>query len=113
MNSGRPFLGICLGLQLLLEGSDEGVEPGLGLLKGRVRRLPPGLKAPHMGWNQVDFQKSHPVFAGVPNGSYFYFVHSYYADPEDKDIVAGATTYGVEFLLRRGLGRRRSSPVSP
>ncbi len=97
VRSGRPFLGVCLGLQLLLEGSDEGIEPGLGLLEGRVRRLPPGLKIPHMGWNRVDLSRKHPVFEGVPGGSYFYFVHSYYADPEDRALVAGTTTYGVEF----------------
>ena len=97
IEGGRPFLGICLGLQLLLERSDEGVEPGLGVLAGRVRRLPGGLKIPHMGWNQVDLQKGHPVLDAAPSGSYFYFVHSYYADPEDASVVAGVTTYGVEF----------------
>ena len=95
--SGRPFLGVCLGLQLLLEGSDEGSEPCMGVLPGRVRRLPAGLKIPHMGWNEVEFHLSHPVLDGVPVGSYFYFVHSYYADPDDKSIVAGTTTYGTEF----------------
>ena len=95
--SGRPFLGVCLGLQLLLEESDEGVEPCLGVLRGRVRRLPPQEKIPHMGWNQVEFHLDHPVFDGIPGGSYFYFVHSYYADPEDRAVVAGTTTYGVEF----------------
>ena len=94
---GRPFLGVCLGLQLLLEGSDEGVEPGLGVLAGRVRELPPGAKVPHMGWNQVEFRLEHPVLEGVSSDSYFYFVHSYYADPEHKDVVAGTTTYGIEF----------------
>ena len=97
IEGGRPFLGICLGLQLLLERSDEGVEPGLGVLAGRVRRLPGGLKIPHMGWNQVDLRKGHPVLDAAPSGSYFYFVHSYYADPEDASAVAGVTTYGVEF----------------
>ena len=97
LSSGKPFLGICLGLQLLLEASDEGVEPGLGVLAGRVRHLPPGGKVPHMGWNQVELRRSHPVLDGVPSGSFFYFVHSYYADPEDGSIVAGTTTYGVEF----------------
>ena len=95
--SGKPFLGVCLGLQLLLEGSDEGVEPGLGILPGRVRRLPPGPKVPHMGWNQVNFHLQHPVLIGVPQGSYFYFVHSYYAEPEQHLMVAGTTTYGIEF----------------
>ena len=95
--SGKPFLGVCLGLQLLLEGSDEGVEPGLGVLTGHVRRLPTGTKVPHMGWNQVEFRGEHPVLDGLPSGSYFYFVHSYYADPEKESVVAGTTTYGIEF----------------
>ena len=97
ISGGRPFLGVCLGLQLLLEGSDEGVEPGLGVLTGRVRHLGSGLKVPHMGWNQVDFRLEHPVIEGIPSGSHFYFVHSYYADPADQSVVAGATDYGVEF----------------
>ena len=97
IDSGKPFLGVCLGLQLLLEGSDEGVEPGLGVLKGRVRRLPPGVKVPHMGWNQVEFHRKHAYLDGLPSGSYFYFVHSYYPDPEEKSLIAGTTTYGVEF----------------
>ena len=95
--SGKPFLGVCLGLQLLFEASDEGVEPGLGVLAGRVRHLPSGAKVPHIGWNQVEFHVRHPVLDGVPAGSYFYFVHSYYADPEQRLVVAGTTTYGVEF----------------
>ena len=95
--SGKPFLGVCLGLQLLLDGSDEGVEPGLGVIRGRVRQLPAGLKIPHMGWNQVEFHLEHPVLKGVPSGTYFYFVHSYYADPEGKSIIAGTTGYGIEF----------------
>ncbi|MCH8109719.1 MAG: imidazole glycerol phosphate synthase subunit HisH [Chloroflexi bacterium] len=98
ISSGKPFLGVCLGLQLLMESSEEGVEPGLGVLEGQVRRfLPNGLKVPHMGWNEVDFHIEHPVFEGIPNGSHFYFVHSYYADPEDKGVVAGTTSYGIEF----------------
>ncbi len=94
---GRPFLGVCLGLQLLLEDSNEGSEPCLGVLPGRVRRLPPGTKVPHMGWNEVSLRGDHPVFAGVPSGSYFYFVHSYYADPEDESVVLGTTSYGLDF----------------
>ena len=94
--SGKPFLGVCLGLQLLLEGSDEGVEPGLGVLAGRVRHLPEGAKIPHMGWNQVQFHLDHPILRGVPSGTYFYFVHSYFADPDDKSLVAGTTHYLTE-----------------
>jgi len=97
IDSGRPFLGVCLGLQLLLEASDEGEEPCLGLMAGRVRRLPPGAKIPHMGWNQVDFHIEHPMLAGIPAEPFFYFVHSYYVDPEDKSIIAGTTTYMHEF----------------
>lgn len=108
ISSGKPFLGVCLGLQLLLEASDEGVEPGLGVLKGRTRRLPKGNKIPHMGWNQVKFKNTnrvlsqpvtnrHPVLDGLKSGSFFYFVHSYYADPEERSLVTGTTTYGLEF----------------
>ena len=97
IEGGKPFFGVCLGLQLMLESSDEGEEACLGVLAGRVRRLPSGIKVPHMGWNQVAFHRTHPVLDGVPSGSYFYFVHSYYADPEDRSILAGTTTYGVDF----------------
>ncbi|MBI4298253.1 MAG: imidazole glycerol phosphate synthase subunit HisH [Chloroflexi bacterium] len=95
--TGRPFLGVCLGLQLLFSYSEEGLEPGLGTFPGRVRRLPDGLKIPHMGWNQVRFTQEHQVFKDVPNGSYFYFVHSYYPDPEEASLVACTTTYGIQF----------------
>jgi glutamine amidotransferase len=95
--SGRPFLGVCLGLQLLLERTEEGDAQCLGILRGVVRRLPPGLKVPHMGWNGVRFQKPHPLFQGIPQDAQFYFVHSYYADPEDREGVAGVTEYGIPF----------------
>lgn len=95
--SGRPFMGVCLGLQLLLERTEEGDASCLGIIPGKVRRLPAGLKVPHMGWNSVEFAGSHPVFQGLPPASHFYFVHSYYADPEDHSGVAGATSYGIPF----------------
>ena len=95
--SGRPFLGVCLGLQLLLEATDEGDADCIGLVSGRVRRLPAGMKVPHMGWNTVRFQTEHPLWAGIPQDSHFYFVHSYYADPTQRDNVAGITEYGVPF----------------
>ena len=95
--TGRPFLGVCLGLQLLLDATDEGDAACLGLIPGRVRRLPDGLKVPHMGWNTVRFQTDHPLWAGIPQDSHFYFVHSYYADPIARDDVAGLTEYGVQF----------------
>lgn len=98
VESGRPFLGICMGMQALLSVSEEGGEHEcLGLIPGRVRRLPSGLKVPHMGWNRVRQRRPHPVFAGIPDGSFFYFVHSYYPDPEDADAVVGETEYGVTF----------------
>jgi len=95
--SGRPFLGVCLGLQLLLDRTEEGGADCLGSVAGRVRRLPDGLKVPHMGWNSVRFKREHPVFKGIPQDSHFYFVHSYYAAPDDETWVAGTTDYGVLF----------------
>ncbi|MGB9802314.1 imidazole glycerol phosphate synthase subunit HisH [Desulfofundulus sp.] len=102
---GKPFLGICLGLQLLFEVSEEfGSTPGLGIFPGRVRRIHWNVKIPHMGWNQVFFQKESPLTRGIPDGSTFYFVHSYYVDPGDQDLVAGVTTYGQPFtsMVNRG-----------
>ena len=95
--SGKPFLGICLGLQLLMDSTEEGDARCLGVVPGRTRRFPEGLKVPHMGWNQVEFTKAHPAFEGIPENAHFYFVHSYYADPEAEDAVAGVTEYGVSF----------------
>ena len=103
-NSGRPFLGICLGLQLFLERTEEGDAPCLGIVEGRVKRFPDGspdgLKVPHMGWNSVHLESQrdrHPVLEGLDQDSYFYFVHSYYAQPFDASAVAGSTDYGVTF----------------
>lgn len=93
---GHPFLGICLGLQILFTGTEEGGgHECLGVLQGRVRRLPSGLKIPHMGWNQVKQTISHPMFEGIPDEANFYFVHSYYVEPEDSSLVAGVTNYGT------------------
>ena len=101
--SGRPFLGICLGLQLLLDWTDEeGGAPCLGIVPGTVRRLPesnggPSLKIPHMGWNSVTLKCQHTAFSGIDSGSYFYFVHSFYADPTGDEGVVGTTEYGLPF----------------
>ena len=96
--TGKPFLGICLGLQLLFERSDEtpGVE-GLGILKGEIVKIPycEGLKIPHMGWNSLDINPNAVLFKGVEQGSYVYFVHSYYLKAEDESIVAATTEYGT------------------
>ena len=98
--SGKPFLGICLGLQLLFEESDEfGVHKGLGVIKGRVVRFKdaPGLKVPHMGWNEVTKAKDSALLEGIKDGEFFYFVHSYYAVPSDRSIDLTTTGYGVDF----------------
>ena len=96
--SGRPFLGVCMGQQALLSVSEEGGEHEcLGIIEGRVRKLPPGQKIPHMGWNTVHQITPHPVFEGIPDDSYFYFVHSYAPDPADESVVIGETEYGETF----------------
>ena len=94
---GKPFFGVCLGLQLLFDSSEEGSTECLGVLHGRVRHFPKSVKAPHMGWNQVRVKGSQALFEGVPNDSNFYFVHSYYAEPAEKKHVIGETDYGVTF----------------
>jgi len=98
ISDGKPFLGICIGLQVLLSGTEEGGwHDCLGVIPGKVKRLPEGQKIPHMGWNQVKQVMPHPVFDGIPDEANFYFVHSYYADPDDESFVAGNTDYGVTF----------------
>jgi glutamine amidotransferase len=100
IESGTPFLGICLGMQLLFEESEEfGRVRGLGLLPGRVMRFAdaPGLKIPHMGWNQIRKRKDVPHLRDVPEGAFVYFVHSYYVVPADESLIATTTTYGAEF----------------
>ncbi|MBI5598851.1 MAG: imidazole glycerol phosphate synthase subunit HisH [Deltaproteobacteria bacterium] len=105
INSGKPFLGICLGLQLLFdEGEEDGPAKGLGVIKGKVLRFPAGLldasgglKIPHMGWNGIKKKKDSPFLKDVPDGSFFYFVHSYHAVPDDPSVILASTDYGVEF----------------
>lgn len=110
IQKGKPYLGICLGLQILFTESEEfGICKGLDVFGGRVLKFKfegsqqsavssqQLLKIPHMGWNTVRFVKKPPIFDGIQDNSYFYFVHSYYVAPEDKDIVAGTTDYGIEF----------------
>jgi len=92
----RPFFVICIGLQILLSRTEEGGgHECLGVIPGRVKRLPQGLKIPHIGWNQVHQRFTHPVFQGIPDEANFYFVHSFYVEPEDMSVVAGTTSYGV------------------
>jgi glutamine amidotransferase len=106
VDSGRPFLGICLGLQLLFEESEEfGLHRGLGILPGRVVRFPTKVannpeklyKIPHMGWNRIYIKKHAPHFKDVPEEGYFYFVHSFYVAPADPSVTATTTDYGIEF----------------
>jgi glutamine amidotransferase len=95
----RPFLGLCIGQQMLFERSAEGDTPGLALLKGRVvgLRRTPGLKIPHMGWNEVWQLKPHPLWKGIADGSRFYFVHSYYCEPRESALAAASTSYPDAF----------------
>jgi len=94
----RPLFAICVGMQVLLSSTEEdGEHRCLGIIPGKVRKLPQGLKVPHMGWNQVRQIINHPVFDGIPDNTDFYFVHSYYAHPGDSSAVAGVTEYGIEF----------------
>ncbi|MFA4917157.1 MAG: imidazole glycerol phosphate synthase subunit HisH [Syntrophales bacterium] len=104
VNTGKPMLGICLGTQIIFEYSEEDNADCLGIVPGCVKRFPDNLrydnqylKVPHMGWNQVDFQKEHPVFQGIPEGAEFYFVHSYYPSPADDNWAIGWTDYGIRF----------------
>jgi glutamine amidotransferase len=98
VKAGKPFLGICLGLQLMFETSEEGgFHEGLKIFRGSVRLLPPGLKVPHMGWNQIEIQKEDPILKGISEGSAFYFVHSYYVDPADLQITTTLTGHGIKF----------------
>jgi len=95
--AGKPYLGICLGLQMLFEHSEEGQEPGLGIFPGQVVRFDHELKIPQIGWNQVWPNQPVPHLAGINPGSWFYFVHSYYVKPSEESIVATTTEYGYEF----------------
>jgi glutamine amidotransferase len=100
IDSGKPFLGICLGLQLLFDVSYEhGEHQGLGIIPGEVRRfeLPRDYKVPHMGWNQVRYTRQPPIFDGIDDQSHFYFVHSYYVAPTSNSVVSGVADYGGEF----------------
>jgi glutamine amidotransferase len=107
MRSGRPYLGICLGLQVLMTESEEfGCHKGLNIIPGRVRRFPAGmtnaqenpLKVPHMGWNQACLTSRPPIFAGIPERAYFYFMHSYVVEPMSDAVVATTTDYGMPFV---------------
>ena len=104
--ANKPFLGICVGMQMLFEISEEGNTPGLGLFAGAVLRFPAGqtgddgmrLKVPHMGWNEVHQARAHPLWNGIPDASRFYFVHSFYPAPKDANVSVGESDYGLHFV---------------
>ncbi len=106
IHSGKPYLGICIGLQLLFTESEEfELTKGLDIIKGRVVKFPEEefarmetkLKIPHMGWNSLDIKKDTPLLKGIADGTYFYFVHSFYVKPEDESVTAATTNYGIDF----------------
>lgn len=116
VEAGKPFLGICLGMQLLFDVSyEDGEFEGLGIVPGKVVRfdLPAGYKVPHMGWNQVTRKGSHQGFAGVGEGEFFYFVHSYYVVPEDASVVALESDYGVPFCAAIARGNLLATQFHP
>ena len=114
LDEGRPFLGICLGYQLLFTESEEfGQGKGLDVIPGTVRRFPGGLKVPHMGWNAVEHRGDLPIFDGIPSGAHFYFVHSYYPSATDPSLPAATCTYGVTFPAAVGRGTLFATQFHP
>jgi imidazole glycerol phosphate synthase subunit hisH (EC 2.4.2.-) len=112
--SGAPFLGICLGMQVIFDvGEEHGEHQGLGLIPGRVVRFPIGLKVPQMGWNNVQILREDPLMEGIPDNTYFYFVHSYYAVPDDDEVVIASSEYGVRFPALVGKGNVWGSQFHP
>ena len=98
VSEGTPLLGVCVGMQMLFEGSDEfGQTPGLGLLRGHVKRFRDDQVVPHVGWNQIEKRHTHRLLEGIEDQTFFYFVHSFYCDPADEQVVIGETDYGVTY----------------
>lgn len=98
VTEGVPLLGVCVGMQMLFEESEEfGRTPGLGFIKGRVRRFPEGLLVPQVGWNQIKQRRPHKLFAQIPDNAFFYFVHSFFCEPDNEETVVGETEYGANY----------------
>ncbi|CUH96339.1 Imidazole glycerol phosphate synthase subunit HisH [Propionispora sp. 2/2-37] len=115
IQEGKPFLGICLGLQVLFEGSEEdpGVK-GLGVFPGMIRKIvAPGMKIPQMGWNSLLYRNSTPLFAGLPETAYVYFVHSFHAVPENPEVVTAVTDYGGPVTAAVGRGNVQAVQFHP
>ncbi|MDZ4167732.1 MAG: imidazole glycerol phosphate synthase subunit HisH [Coriobacteriia bacterium] len=105
IGAGVPFLGICLGMQLLADvGLEDGEWEGLGVMGGTCERLPGGVKVPHIGWNTVEYPRESPLFAGIPAGTAFYFVHSYHLRPAESSCIIGLTSHGIDFAAAVGTG---------
>ncbi|MDE2890961.1 MAG: imidazole glycerol phosphate synthase subunit HisH [Chloroflexota bacterium] len=114
IGADRPFLGVCMGLQALMTVSEEGGEHAcLDVLQGRVVRLPAGRKIPHMGWNRVELRRPTPLFDGIPDGSHFYFVHSYYCDLAEPDEVVAVADYGTDVTAAVERGRLAATQFHP
>jgi glutamine amidotransferase len=114
LDEGRPFLGICLGYQLLFTESEEfGQGKGLDVIPGTVRRFPTSLKVPHMGWNSVDHRGDLRIFDGIPSGAHFYFVHSYYPSATDPSLPVATCTYGLTFPAAVGRGTLFATQFHP
>lgn len=114
VSEGTPILGVCLGMQLLFGESEEfGRHSGLGLLSGKIQRIPEGVHIPHMGWNQLHRKRADPVLEGIDEGSFVYFVHSYYAAPEDRDLVIATTDYGIDVPAVVGAGNVWATQFHP
>lgn len=104
VRGGTPFLGICIGLQVVFEHSEEGDTSGLGWVPGKVRRFPESVRVPQIGWNEVRFVREHALVDGLPQAGHFYFVNSYYADPDDPEAVLGVTDYACQFCSVLAVG---------
>jgi glutamine amidotransferase len=110
-DTGRPVVGVCVGMQVLFEGSEEAPDPGLGLLRGRCRRLPHDVKVPHIGWNDVTWSAAHPFVEGLQDGTRFYFVHSYAPDPDGTTV--GVTEHGRPFAAVAARGNVFATQFHP